>query len=188
MSGSLDRGRDWSRIWLAGGGAAVAVLLVVAIAIGLLDRQEALDEGTPERAVQVFIKAAGEQDYKAMHTSLTDGLREECTLERLVAGRIKTDRTMRDSQVSLEKVEMVDGTAVVTTRVTRFTSGGPFGSSEYSHFQTYTLRKESGEWRFSQYPWPYFGCERPGFPPAPVVEREVSTPETVTTSTTQSQP
>ena len=178
---------------MAGGAAAVAVLLVVAIVIGLLDRQEALEEGTPQRAVQVFLKAAGEQDYQAMHDSLIGGLREECTLERLVAGGFKSDRTVRDSQVSLEKVDMLDGTAVVTTRVTRFTSDGPFGSSGFSHLQTYTLRQESGEWRFTQYPWPYFGCGPPGFPirPPPVspaVEREISPPEQVATSTQQSRP
>ena len=152
-------------MWLIGGAAVVVVLLVVGIVVGLLDRPEELRAGTPERAVQDLLKATKDHDYQAIHDSLILDLREECNVDRIARLNVWLERKVRDSRITLEETKVIDGTAIVTIRVTSFSSDGPFGSSERSHRETYSLRNEGGEWRFSQDPWPNFCCRIPPPPP-----------------------
>jgi hypothetical protein len=164
------------KAWLVGGAAALAVLLVVSIVLGVTQRAEQLQEGTPERAVQRYLLAADEDDYKTAYSLLTDELRDRCPMEAFAAGS-SGGRTKLDSRrVTHEDTKYVDDTAVVIARVTNISGGGgPFGSSESSYEQRFTLSLEEGEWRLARNAWPFFGCDGPfraepavpRFPPAP---------------------
>ena len=37
-------------------------------------------------------------------------------------------------------------------------SSGPFDSGESSYDRRYALQQEEGEWKFTEYPWPYDYC------------------------------
>lgn len=146
------------RYWLIGGGVVVAVLLAVGVVVALLGGEQVLEEGTPERAVQDYLRAVSDEDYAAVHASLSKDEFPDCKVEDLVSQGFRSGKTVRDQRITLEDTQIVNDTAIVTVGVTRFSSEGPFGSTERSHNQTYSLRQEEGGWKFVKYPWPYFNC------------------------------
>ena len=46
-----------SKIWLIGGAAALSVLLLASVAIGLTQSEDTFQAGTPEETVQRYLKA-----------------------------------------------------------------------------------------------------------------------------------
>ena len=160
------------RYWLIGGGAVVAVLLAAGVIAALLGGERVLQEGTPERAVQDHLKAVFDKDYAAVQASLSGDL-DDCRVEDLVRQGFRIGGTVSDRRFTLEETQLVNGAAIVTVRVASFSSDGPFGSYESSYTQTYSLREEGAEWKFTRYPWPYSGCGVR--PPEPTVPAPSST-------------
>ncbi len=176
-----------SKSWLIGGGSFVAVLLLVSIVLALTQTEAVLPEGTPEGAVQRFLKALESQDYKLAYSYLGEKLTEKCAVEDLAARKIWQGRELESSRVTLEETINLDDSAVVVARVNHIRGDGPFGTSESSRDERFTLAKQQGEWRFTRDPWPYYGCgERrenldeparvsPAPPPGRLAERETTT-------------
>ena len=156
-----------TRGWLIGGAAFLAALLIASVVVALLEKEKPLPQGTPEAAVQAFLRALGDEDLETAYGLLSRKLKQECTsseffgMFRYEEGRLKEDR------IVLEGTRMVDDTAFVMVRVTRVHSPGLFGPSESSFDQRFALRQEDGEWRFSEYPWPFFRCAGKPFPVPP---------------------
>lgn len=154
------------KYWLIGGGAFVGLLLIASVVVALVQGEDTLPDGTPERAVQLYIKAVRDDDFEAVRNMLSGELRKECPVETMAARSFGGGKAARDSRVILKDSRTFDGTAVVTAEVTRIRGSGPFGTSESSHEQWYTLIQEDGQWRISQNPWPHY-CPQPLRPPAP---------------------
>ncbi len=157
--------------WLIGGGAFLVILLVVSIIVALLEREEPLTAGTPEAAVQQFLRAAESEDLAVAFYSLSAALQEECSLEEFGGRSYPTRNQLGDARVTLEKSQVIDDTAFVTVRISQFRGSGPFGTSESTFEQRYSLLKEEGEWKIAEYPWPFFNCGPftpiPARPPPP---------------------
>lgn len=175
-----------SKWWLIGGGVALVALLAAAIGVALAERETTLTEGTPEAVVQRFLKAVEDGDYETAHGMLSSELRSKCPVEQMAGqARFGGFRPLEDSRVTLEETRVFDGTATVTVRVTTFSSNELFGSSESSHFEPYSLRKDAdGQWRFTVYPFPVYGCpylepaKPPGAaPPEPAAPEPAPVPE-----------
>lgn len=145
------------RYWLVGAGLLITVLLATGVAIGLCGNEQDLEKGTPEYAVQQFLKAASKQDYGEIHSLLSNNF-DNCSVEDLVSEGAGISRMVRNQRVTLEQTQYVNGVAIVMVLVTEFSTNGPFGSSENSHEQAFSLRKEQGMWKFTKLPWPYHSC------------------------------
>ena len=150
-----------SKIWLIGGAAALGALLLASLVIGLTQSEDAFQAGTPEETVQRYLIAAQDEDFKTAHGLLSRELKEDCLIEDFAAEILRDGKDVAESRVTLEDRKDLNGSAVVIARVTRIRGSGPFGTSESSHTQQYTLVQEDGEWRFSHYPWPNYGCSGP---------------------------
>jgi hypothetical protein len=150
-----------SRLWLIGGAAVLAALLAASLVIALSEEPKPLEEGTPERVVQRFLEAMEGESYELAHGLLSDRLRAECELGLFAADSPPFERgAIEDSRVTLDKTTVLNGTAVVVVRVTRFYAGGPFESSEHSFERRYSLGRDAdGLWRITgrPWPWPFFG-------------------------------
>ena len=146
-----------ARGWLIGGAAFLGVLLVASIVVALLEREETLTEGTPEATVQQFLKAVEVEDFQIAYGFLSEELRQECSVQDFVGTNIRNGR-LRNDRVTLERTQTLGDTTFVTVRITQFFGSGPFGTSESSFEQRFTLSQEDGAWRFAAYPWPYFQC------------------------------
>ena len=167
-----------SKIWLIGGAAALSVLLLASVAIGLTQSEDTFQAGTPEETVQRYLKAAKAEDVKIAHGLLSRELRENCLIEDFANEVLRNGKDVTESRVTLEDKKELNGSVVVVARVTSIRGSGAFETSESSHIQNYTLVQENGEWRFSHYPWPNYGCRAP-FPARPRVEEEAPEPEPI---------
>ena len=147
-----------SRNWLIGGGIFLAALLVASIVVALLDSEETFPKGSAERAVQEYLKAVGDDDFEAAYGFLSAELMEECTIGEFAGGNVPMRSDLADDRITLEKTNTVGATVFVTVRVWQVRSSGPFGTSESSFEQRFSLGKQDEQWRFTEHPWPFLRC------------------------------
>lgn len=167
-----------SRWWLIGFGVFLAVLIAGSIAISLIKNEAYFESGTPEAAVQEFLRMLEDEHYDQAYHTLGLELQTGCSIEEFVAqDRFRRD-VLRDSRVTLQKTHVFDDTGTVSVRVTRFDSDEPFGASESSHTGSFMLQKDvEGGWRFTrfpgflvEYPYEFFGCSVPDSPESAPVD------------------
>ena len=144
--------------WLIGGAVFLVALVVASVVVALREREASLDEGTPEATVQQFLRAVEDEDYQLVHSLFAEDLIEDCTVEELFSGNTPVESRLKNDRITLERTSTVNETVFVTVRVSQVRGSGPFGASESSFEQRFALRQEDGEWRFSDYPWPFFRC------------------------------
>ena len=143
--------------WLIGAAAFLAALLIGSIVLALTSRETEFAPGTPERAVQDLLRAAEDEEIEAAYGMLSEELHEKCTLQGFLDAT-GYSFNYEDIRATLRETKVVDDLTLVNVRVTEFHGGGPFDSGESSYNRRYTLRQESGEWKFTEYPWPYGYC------------------------------
>ena len=161
---------------MIGGASALALLLSVSVVVALLESEETFAPDTPEGTVQTFMRAIQEDDFQAGYTLLSTQLKETCTVDQLFGAHFGFSHRFRDSRITHEDTTTVDTMTVVSVRIAEFRNDGPFVTSESGYAQNYTLRQEDGNWRFSTFPWPVFGCGSVKAPqPAEVVEPVAAT-------------
>ena len=147
------------RYWIIGGGVLLSVLLIGSIVISLSNDEEVFDSGTPEYAVQQYLRSMGQGDFETAHASLSPDLQSECSVEDLfkqVSGGRRDQ--LDDNRITLGPVQLVGETTSVTVKVNEFRGGGLFGSSEWSYERRFFLRQIDDEWKFTDFPWPLFRC------------------------------
>ena len=159
--------------WLVGGGVFLGAILVASIVVALLESEETLPAGTPEAAVQLFLEAVDDDNIELAYGFLSADLMVECAVDEFFGTAGWPRDRLRGDRITLEGVTTVKDTAFVTVRMTNLHGTGPFGTSESSFEQRFSLRQEEGQWRFTEYPWPFFRCgpfkpatERPALPPS----------------------
>ena len=163
--------------WLIGGALLLGALLVASIVVALVKDTELLPEGTAAAAVQRFLIATQDEDFELAHGFLSEDLKTECALDEFFGGSV---RRMRDNRITLVATRTAGETVFVTVRIAEFNRGGPFGTSEFSFEQRYSLRQEGDRWRFTEFPWPFFQCgvfKPQRVPVTPDVPRERVIPE-----------
>ena len=154
-----------SKLWLIGGATALGALLVVAVIVALLEGEEILPEGTPEAVVQQFLQAIQSEEYELAHSFLSEDLKNECAAEQYFGAHFRTFPPLRlsNQRITLTDTGTIGDSTFVNVRITQFRSpdpfdSGPFGRSESSYDQRFTLQQIDGEWRFTRYPWPSYSC------------------------------
>ncbi len=154
--------------WLIGGGAALGLLLIASIVAALLQREEEFAPGSPEAAVQDYLRALDDDDFQAAYDALSPELQEKCSIKDMFGGRDSIRWRIGDRRITLEDTRTLDDTTFVSVRIAGFHGGGPLGPSEYAFDENFALRLFDGRWKFSQDPWPRFHCARttPSPPPA----------------------
>lgn len=143
-----------AKMWLLAATTGVGALLVTAVALALATTRGGLDllpMDSPEGVVQRYLLAIEEEEYSEAHGYLSSSLQSTCSLEDFVSRRYWPEN--RDDQVTLERTQRFDGSAVVTARVTVFHPDVLFGASEYSYERTYHLESEEGQWRLTGPEW-----------------------------------
>ncbi len=152
--------------WLIGGGAVVGVLLLASIVLALTRSEAEFPADSPEATVQTYLRSLQDDDFATAHDLFAADLRSECSLDDFIGGSIYYKREIANQRVVLESTANLNDTVAVTTRISQVSDSGPFGVSEFSSTQVFTLQQEDGQWRFTRQPWPFFGCDRPFAEPA----------------------
>ncbi|MCE2456416.1 MAG: nuclear transport factor 2 family protein [Dehalococcoidia bacterium] len=155
------------RYWLIGGGTLLGLLLIASVAISVSRGEAEFDPGSPEFAVQRYVRALVSEDLDAAEALWSPSLKEDCSFEAfaLDAGR-GLDR-LSEARITLEETRVVGQTTVLTVGVVRTTGGGIFGPSEYERSYDFGVRKYDGEWRIRGHHWLADECVSSQFAPGP---------------------
>lgn len=137
----------------------VTLLLITgAITASLLRQPEQLlPENSPAGTVQRFYLAVEQNDFNAAYDLLSDSMARKPSREEFaerVGSRYSYNYNRTIPRVSLES-EKIDGdraVVVVSIVFTRSNPTFPFGSSNTSIRQTYSLQREQNSWRITAIP------------------------------------
>ncbi|MDA0301722.1 MAG: hypothetical protein O2822_04275 [Chloroflexi bacterium] len=148
-----------SNRWLGLVAAGIAIAVIAGILVTTFaggEREYA--PGTPERAVQDYLRAVSDRDATAAFAFFSPELLERCEPKPRESISSRGDSTIR---ATLDRSEVRDSTAEVRVRLTEsYNTDSPFGSGESTFSQIYVLTRADGEWRFSEAPWPTY-CPQP---------------------------
>ena len=175
VSGEIEscavRSMTTSTKWLIGMGAALGVLVVVAVVGALISdggQPELFAEDIPEGSTQRYVLAMIDGDLDEAWGYLSPELQAGCPLAewREVARR---QSHLEESQILLDEVHWINDTEVtVSLNRRRVSQPDPFDLSfsadeSTHHFEDFRLKKqEDNAWRISQLPWPVFRCPEQG--------------------------
>lgn len=154
---------NMERYWLIGGGAVLAVLLVASIAVGLMRSAAEFEPDSPEFAVQRYIQDLVQEDFEAAAEVWSPTLSEQCSFDRFLLDTKNSLERLRESRITLDDVQELDETTVVSVRVTRTRGGGPFGPSEWHSTSRFALQLSEDDWRIVGHEWPADRCVREHF-------------------------
>jgi len=143
--------------WLAAvGGVIAAAVLVSVIALALTSGEQEFPAGSPEDAVQRYLRAVDDRDATTAFEFFSAQLAADCAPLPRDSITYRGDQRVRATLVrTVERAEHVE----VEVRITENYGGGLFDSG-YSWTTTFVLIQEDGDWRFSEMPWPLY-CSRP---------------------------
>lgn len=136
----------------------IGVLFAVAIAAAAViasirGGEDDLPEGTPGRVVQLYLKAVEDRDATKALTYLSPELASRCSTYPKEAITRRGDSSFR---ATLEETRIDGATATVRVELTETFRGAPFGQSDPKQTLVFELQQVSGEWRFSDSPWPLY--------------------------------
>lgn len=150
-----------TKYWLIAGGAALAALMTISVILALVDSEAQFPTDSPEAAVQRMLRAAEDGDGEAIYAMLSETLRGKCPAENFLDANAYGYGGGGDIQAVLEDTKSVNGATVVSVNVRRFDYGDSvfYGGGGYGYHENYRLAQEGGEWKFTDYPWPYGYCD-----------------------------
>ena len=164
------------RVWVIVGGALLAALLIASVVIALARGDSEFEPGSPEYAVQQYLRALVRDEFETAEALWSPDLREACSFQRFRVVAQRSLEALSESRVTLEDVEAVDATTIVSVRLMRTVDGGLFGPSESFSSYRYAVREFEGAWRISSHTWPANECLRDRFDSVLDSEPPSSTP------------
>ena len=144
--------------WLIGAAVFLAVLLIASIVLALTSKEAEFAPGTPEHAVQSLLRSVEADDIETAYAMLSQELQQKCELKNFADGGRYRSGDDRDIRATLRATKTIDDITFVNVEVTQFYGSGPFDSGEPSYDRRFVLQQEGGEWKFTDYPWPYDYC------------------------------
>ena len=144
--------------WLIGAAVFLAVLLIASIVLALTSKEADFAPGTPEHAVQSLLRSVEADDIETAYAMLSQELQQKCELKNFADGGRYRSGDDRDIRATLRATKTIDDITFVNVEVTQFYGSGPFDSGESSYDRRFALQQEGGEWKFTDYPWPYDYC------------------------------
>ena len=145
--------------WLIGAAVFLAVLLIASIVLALTSKEAEFAPGTPEHAVQSLLRSVEADDIETAYAMLSQELQQKCELKNFADGGRYRSGDDRDIRATLRATKTIDDITFVNVEVTQFYGSGPFDSGESSYDRRFVLQQEGGEWKFTEYPWPYDYCQ-----------------------------
>jgi len=134
-------------------GASVLVIVVISVVVAMIagDEQD-FPAGSPERAVQRYLRAIEDRDTDAAIALFSDDLTARCDLEPLRTNLRQGYNT--DFRATLLDTTDRGDTTEVRVRLTEYYGDDPFNRGESRRDQLFVLEQSAEGWRFTEPPWP----------------------------------
>jgi len=169
---------DASTRWLAVIGGIIALVVVASVLVLSSTRgEEEFADGSPEAAVQRYLRAVADRDATSALAMLTPEVEQRCGPFFRESITSRGDATFR---ATLEQTVPRGSVTEVRLKLTEMHGAPPFGGSEYSQSLIFELTKMGSDWRFTQPPWPLH-CK---FGPEPLPARTPAPPPAATPTPT----
>ncbi|MPZ98585.1 MAG: hypothetical protein GEU80_04450 [Dehalococcoidia bacterium] len=135
----------------------------VAVAI-LASGEQEFPAGSPEEAVQHYLRAVADRDTSTAVSFLSADLTDErCDDQHRDALGQRRDN---DFRASLDEILERDRVTEVRIRITETYGDPPFDGGESTWDYIFELEQQDGEWRFVELPWPLW-CRPQDLPRTP---------------------
>ncbi len=148
------------RYWLIGGGGILAILLAASIVLSIARGEAEFDPGTPESAVQQYVRALVDGDFEVAEALWSPDLSEDCSFQLFALESRRDLDSISEARITLKETRLVGDTTVVTVGVVRSSGGGKFGPSEYETSYDFGLRQFDSEWLLLGHTWLGNRCTR----------------------------
>jgi hypothetical protein len=141
------------RIAIPAAVGALVIIAVIAVVVSSGSELE-LEPGSPEAAVQAYVRAVLDGDEDTAFGLLTADYQGE--LQRRCRDlRPPVDQDLR---VTLREVDGGSGEATVQVRITESGGSGPFDQYQYSYEERFELKGSAGSWLIDLAPWALEVC------------------------------
>ena len=136
-------------------GAGLFILIVFSLVLALTTEVSTLEEGTPERSVQLFLEHLKNDRFSEAHSFLTLDKQKTCNAVHFLRQFSDYgDSQLQDSNISLNKPNQeIAQATIVNLEISRI-EPSPFGSSENSYQESFTLILEDNIWKISEFNFP----------------------------------
>ena len=136
-------------------GAGLFILIVSSLVLALTTEVATLEEGTPERSVQLFLEHLKNDRFSEAHSFLTLDKQKTCNAVHFLRQFSDYgDSQLQDSNISLNKPNQeIAQATIVNLEISRI-EPSPFGSSENSYQESFTLILEDNIWKISEFNFP----------------------------------
>ena len=148
------------RIGIIAAAAILVALLIAAVAVATLRGEAELDAGSPEAAVQRYLRALADRDFDAARDLWAPEVQERCAIEDIAVGNryeYELD-SLAEARITLDGVDVVGEVTNVRVSAAETRGGGLFGPSEYTRDMTFSLSQYDGRWRIVHHRDPWFEC------------------------------
>jgi hypothetical protein len=139
--------------------AAIALLAVLAVALFFLRRgtQEYTSDDTPQGVVRNYVLAVEKKDFRRAYGYLGEGAGKP-SYERFCQDFISRSLDTSNAALQIGDAQYFEKEAFVALVVIRG-GGGPFGDVYREQASALLVRDDSGAWRISSMPYPYWGWD-----------------------------
>lgn len=136
-------------------GAGLFILIVSSLIVALTAKVSTLEEGTPERSVQLFLENLKNDQFSEAHSFLTQGKQKTCdAVHFLREFSDYGDSQLQDANISwIKPNQEIAQATIVNLEISRI-EPSPFGSSENSYQESFTLIFENNMWKIAEFNFP----------------------------------
>lgn len=142
-------------------GILIFIIVLVAVALGLFFmRQDTLTyvpDDTPEGVIHNYALAIQNMDFEKAYAYLAKGDAKP-SFETFRMAYLSRQLDVSNAAIQVGSSRSLSANEAVVDVTVVFSSGDPF-SSPYTNLQTATLVKESGAWKISFMPNPFWGWD-----------------------------
>lgn len=142
-------------------GILIFIIVLVAVALGLFflrqDTQTYMTEDTPQGVIHNYALAIQNMDLDKAYGYLAKGDAKP-SLETFRMAYLSRQLDVSNAAIQVGATRTLSSTQAVVDVTVVYSSSDPF-STPYSNMQTATLVKESGAWKISFMPNPFWGWD-----------------------------
>lgn len=127
----------------------LATLIVISFALTYLKNDTKMEEGSPERTVQLYISYLSDDRFTDAYDLLDRNLHTQCDIGEFTAALTWTKNYFEGASAKLKNKKQFDNISIVVIEMTSVETNIPFGLEERSTEVTFTLSLEE-KWKITE--------------------------------------